>query len=63
MHIPSDYKLGYEKARAVAPDIADQYVARTLIGDPLAEAMTEDLAEFTPEESGAVYPRSDGPGR
>ena len=52
MHIPSDYKLGYEKARAVAPDIADQYVAHTLIGDPLAEAMTEDLAEFTLEESG-----------
>ena len=27
-------------------------MAHTLIGDPLAEAMTEDLAEFTPEESG-----------
>ena len=44
--IPTDHTLGYEKARAVAPDIADSYVAHTLIGDPLAEAMTEDLAEF-----------------
>ena len=51
MNIPTDYELGYEKARAVAPDIADQYVAHTLTGDPLAEAMTEDLAEFSSEES------------
>ena len=49
--IPIDYKPGYEKARAVAPEIADNYLAHTLIGDPLAEAMTEDLAEFSPEES------------
>ena len=51
MNIPTDYELGYEKARAVAPDIADKYVAHTLTGDPLAEAMTEDLAEFSSEES------------
>ena len=51
MNIPTDYEPGYEKARAVAPDIADNYVAHTLIGDPLAEAMTEDLAEFSSEES------------
>ena len=51
MNIPTDYHQGYEKAHAVAPDIADQYVAHTLIGDPLAEAMTEDLAEFSSEES------------
>ena len=49
--IPIDYKPGYEKARAVAPEIADNYLAHTLIGDPLAEAMTDDLAEFSPEES------------
>ena len=51
MNIPTDYELGYEKARAVAPDIADKYVAHSLTGDPLAEAMTEDLAEFSSEES------------
>ena len=51
MNIPTDYQEGYQKARTAAPDIADNYVAHTLIGDPLAEAMTEDLAEFSPEES------------
>ena len=33
MNIPTDYRQGYEKARAVAPDIADNYVAHTLIGE------------------------------
>ncbi len=47
MNIPSDYRLGYEKARAIAPDVASNYVAHTLIGDPLGEAMVEDLAEFS----------------
>ena len=51
MNIPTDYKVGYEKARAVAPDIAAKYVAHTHIADPLGEAMTEDLAEFSSEES------------
>ena len=54
MSIPSDYNAGYEKARAVAPDIATNYVAHTLIGDPLGEAMTEDLAELGEAESGRL---------
>ena len=49
-NIPTDYKPGYEKARAVAPEIAFNYVAHTLIGDPLGEAMTADLAELSTEE-------------
>ena len=51
MNIPTDYKPGYEKASAVAPEIAANYIAHIHIGDPLAEAMTEDLAEFSSEES------------
>ena len=51
MVIPADYKAGHEKARQSAPAIADNYVAHTLIGDPLAEAMEEDLAELGREES------------
>ena len=51
MFVPSDYRQGYEKARVVAPDIADKYIAHTLIGDPLGEAMVEDLADFSPTES------------
>ena len=51
MIIPTDYRQGYARARAVAPDIADNYIAHTLIGDPLAEAMTADLAELSPTDS------------
>ena len=52
MEIPTDYKLGYEKARAAAPDIAANYIAHTHIGDSLAEAMMDDLEELSPEQSG-----------
>ncbi len=51
MNIPTDYEAGYENARAIAPDVAAKYVAHTHIGDPLSEAMAEDLAEFSSEES------------
>ena len=51
MNIPTDYKLGYEKARVVAPDIAANYIVHTSIGDPVAEAMMEDLAELGEAES------------
>ena len=51
MTIPTDYRLGYESARSVAPDIADNYIAHTHIGDPLGEAMIEDLAELSSAES------------
>ena len=51
MKIPSDYKAGYEKARKVAPDIAKNYVAHSLIVDPVAEAMTEDLNELGARKS------------
>ena len=49
--IPNDYKQGYEKARAGAPEIADKYVTHTLIADPLGEAMAQDLTELGPGES------------
>ena len=51
MNIPSDYKPGYEKARALDPDLAEAYVEHTLIGDPLADAAMESLAEFDQAES------------
>ena len=51
MKVPTDYTIGYEKARAIAPDIADKYVAHTLIGDPLGEEMAADLDEFSASES------------
>ena len=51
MNIPSDYKMGYERACKVAPEMASNYVAHSLIADPVAEAMTEDLAELDPGKS------------
>ena len=51
MNIPTDYKPGYEKARAIKSDIADNYIAHTHIGDPLGEAMAEDIRECGPEDS------------
>ena len=50
-NIPTDYLAGYENAHQVAPEMAANYVAHTLIGDPLAEAMTEDLDELEAGES------------
>ena len=51
LHIPTDYTEGYEKARRIAPEMAANYIRHTLVGDPLAEAMTEDLAGLGNEES------------
>ncbi len=44
MKIPSDYLQGYEKARAVDPEMADNYIAHTNIGDPVMDAIVEELA-------------------
>ena len=51
MNIPTDYAPGYEKARAVTPDIAANYIAHAYIGDPLADALAEDLAEINSGET------------
>ena len=51
MKVPTDYTKGYERARAIAPDIADKYIAHTLIGDPLGEEMAADLEAFSASES------------
>ena len=55
MNIPADYTQGYETARAVAPDIADKYVAHTLIGDPTGKAMMDDLSEGV-SKGGSLWP-------
>ena len=51
MKIPSDYTDGYAKARKIVPEIADNYLAHSLIVDPVAEAMTDDLAELGARKS------------
>ena len=54
MNIPLDYRPGYENARVVAPEIASKYVEHTLIGDPLAEELADDLSLLSPEEQGRL---------
>ena len=50
--IPTDYLPGYEKARAIDPERAGLYVRHTVIGDPLAEAVADDLAALDQGEAG-----------
>ena len=51
MKIPSVYTDGYAKARKISPEIADNYLAHALIGDPVGEEMTQDLAELGARKS------------
>jgi hypothetical protein len=51
MHVPSFYVDGYERATAVDPVLADAYVRNTLVGDPLADAAMDSLAEFKQSDS------------
>ncbi len=44
MNVPTDYRPRYERARAVNPELAEKYVAHTLIGDPEADALMEELS-------------------
>ena len=49
--IPTDYAPGYEKARALEPEIASNYVAHTTIGDPVADAAIDELASLNRAEA------------
>ncbi len=44
--LPSSYVDGYAKVRALDREAADNYVAHTQIGDPVMDAVVEDLAPF-----------------
>ena len=63
MNIPTDYITGYGLAHKVAPEMAANYMNHTHIGDPLAAAMTEDLAELgTDELSRLIQTAMENPG-
>ena len=51
MELPTAYISGYEKACAIDPETASNYVAHTTIGDPDADALTEDLSTLPPREA------------
>ena len=44
---PSAYVDGYDKARVLDQDVADNYIAHTQIGDPVMDAIVEDLATLS----------------
>ncbi|MYB62825.1 MAG: DUF2236 domain-containing protein [Gemmatimonadetes bacterium] len=46
MRIPVAYRSGYRQALAVDMDTAYTYVAHTLVGDPVMDAVVEDLAPY-----------------
>ena len=50
MRVPSDYGPGYERARALSPRIADNYIAHTVLGDPEADALIADLSDLSGRE-------------
>ena len=50
-NLPTCYRDGYARARALDPDVAANYVAHTRIGDPVADAMMAALEELGPRES------------
>ena len=50
MRIPSAYRSGYEKARALNPELATMYVEHTAFGDPEADEVIEALASFDQRE-------------
>ena len=46
MTIPSVYQPGYAKAREANPDLAAKYLEHTVIGDPVADDVINELASF-----------------
>ena len=46
MEMPSDYRAGYEKARLIDEEAADNYLAHTRVGDPVMDAIVEELASL-----------------
>ncbi len=50
MEVPSDYQAGYDQARLIDPKTADNYIAHTIIGDPVMDALVEELAELPQEQ-------------
>ena len=55
MNFPTDYNnSGYRKALVRAPEMAANYVAHTVIGDPIADAAVEALFSLKRTESGRL---------
>ena len=51
MEIPTAYIPGYERARAIDPETASNYVAHATVGDPEADALMDELSSLSPREA------------
>ena len=54
LSIPEAYLPGYLAARKHHPDLAEAYIRHTTKGDPLADAVAEDLTGLAPDEVHAM---------
>ncbi len=60
--IPTDYIPGYERAMALDPEMASNYLAHTRIGDPVADEVAEALAGLGGGELSRLFQAGmDGP--
>ena len=50
LQVPSAYKAGYQKARLVDREGADNYIRHTTIGDPQLDPVMEEVADLSPPE-------------
>ena len=63
MRIPEVYLPGHLAAREHDPELAEAYIRHTTEGDPLADAVAEDLSGLAPSEVHAMLAGAlDGPG-
>ena len=49
MVVPSDYLPNYDAACAIDAELASNYIAHTLIGDPCADSLVASLSSYQPE--------------
>ena len=49
--VPSDYAVSYERARAVDPDRARNYIVHTMVADPVCDEMMSQLAAVPEREA------------
>ncbi len=58
LRIPTAYVAGYQIARRHNPELAKAYIRHTMVGDPLADAVVDDLAPLAPEEGHSILARA-----
>lgn len=50
LQVPTSYASGYEKARSLNPEFADNYIRHTMVGDDELDPVMDELADMPPGE-------------